>query len=127
MTSLEITGVDFAYVHTQDIVQAEAFYGETLGLPVSQRYGKMPGVEFETGNLTLAVIQTDAFGAEFTASKSAIALRVDDVPAAREKLEAAGVNFHADTIDSGVCHMAFFSDPDGNSLLLHHRYAPAAG
>jgi catechol 2,3-dioxygenase-like lactoylglutathione lyase family enzyme len=119
-----ITGVDFVYVFTKDIEKAEKFYGGTLGLPVSQRYGRMPGVEFETGSLTLAVIQSDAFGIEFTDSKQAIALHVDDVEASRAKLEADGIEFTADTIDSGVCHMAFFADPDGNSLLLHNRYAP---
>jgi predicted enzyme related to lactoylglutathione lyase len=84
----------------------------------------MPGVEFETGSLTLAVIQSEAFGQRFERNPNGIALRVDDVPKAREELEAKGVEFTADTIDSGVCHMAFFKDPDGNALLLHHRYAP---
>jgi hypothetical protein len=84
----------------------------------------MPAGEFETGTLTLAVMQSDAFGQEFRRSGSAIALRVDDVAAARERLEAQGVRFHGDTIDSGVCHQAFFADPDGNPLVLHHRYAP---
>ena len=121
---MNITGVDFAYVPTTDIDRAVDFYGNVLGLEESARYGRMPGVEFETGSLTLAVIQSDAFGIEFERNPNGIALRVDDVPAAREELEARGVEFTADTIDSGVCHMAFFRDPDGNSLLLHHRYAP---
>lgn len=119
-----VTGVDFAYVQTQDIDRACGFYGGVLGLRESARYGQMPGAEFETGNLTLAVIQSDAFGVDFQPSKSAIALRVDDVEARRAELEAQGITFVADTIDSGVCHMAFFEDPDGNALLLHHRYAP---
>jgi predicted enzyme related to lactoylglutathione lyase len=121
---MNITGVDFAYIPTTDIDRAVDFYGTTLGLPESARYGQMPGVEFETGSLTLAVIQSDAFGIEFERNPNAIALRVDDVPAARGELESKGVEFSADTIDSGVCHMAFFKDPDGNALLLHHRYAP---
>jgi predicted enzyme related to lactoylglutathione lyase len=119
-----ITGVDFVYVPTQEFDRAVQFYGEVLELPLSARYGKMPGAEFETGTLTLAVIQTDAFGVEFHANRNAIALHVDDVPAARAELESRGVAFGADTIDSGVCHMAFFEDPDGNALMLHHRYAP---
>jgi catechol 2,3-dioxygenase-like lactoylglutathione lyase family enzyme len=82
----------------------------------------MPGVELETGSLPLAGIESDAFGLEFERNPNGIALRVDDVPAACEELEAKGVVFTADTIDSGVSHMAFFVDPDGN--LLHHRYAP---
>jgi predicted enzyme related to lactoylglutathione lyase len=119
-----ITGVDFVYVPTQSFDTAVQFYGEVLGLPLSARYGKMPGAEFETGTLTLAVIQSDAFGVEFHANKNAIALHVDDVEAARGELESRGVTFTADTIDSGVCHMAFFEDKDGNALMLHHRYAP---
>lgn len=124
MSTQLVSGVDFVSIFTKDLAAAEKFYGETLGLPVSARYGKLPGIEFETGNLTLAVIEAEAFGLEFSANRQGIALRVDDVPAARERLSSAGVEFTADTIDSGVCHMAYFTDPDGNTLLLHHRYAP---
>ena len=63
-------------------------------------------------------------GLEHHVSGNAIALHVDDVEAARKALEEQGVSFHGDTLDTGVCHMAFFSDPDGNALMLHHRYAP---
>ena len=84
----------------------------------------MPAAEFETGTLTIAVIQSDAFGIEFQPHTHPIALHVGDVAAARTDLEAAGVKFRGDTIDSGVCHMAHFSDPDGNSLMFHCRYAP---
>ena len=69
-------------------------------------------------------MQSDAFGLEFQRSPNPIALRVDDVAAARTELESRGVEFQGETIDSGVCHMAFFHDPDGNALMLHHRYAP---
>jgi predicted enzyme related to lactoylglutathione lyase len=124
-TSL-VTGVDFLYVPTRDFDAAAAFYGELLGLPMSARYGARPGGEFETGNLTLQLLQPDAFGLEFRPSPNPVALHVDDVEAARAQLEAGGVAFHGDTIDSGVCHMAFFEDPDGNALMLHHRYAPRA-
>jgi catechol 2,3-dioxygenase-like lactoylglutathione lyase family enzyme len=120
-----ITGTDFAYVPTQDFERAVAFYTEVLELPELKRYGRMPGVEFETGNLTLAVLETSAFGLEFNPNANGIALQVEDVAAARALLEERGVEFAADTIDSGVCHMAFFKDPDGNSLLLHKRYAAA--
>ncbi|MBJ7354750.1 MAG: VOC family protein [Thermoleophilaceae bacterium] len=119
-----IKGVDFVYVFTEDLAKAEDFYGGTLELPELKRYGQMPGVEYQAGNLTLAVIQSEAFGVDFAKSSQSIAFQVDDVAAARAKLEAAGVKFVADTIDSGVCHMAFFNDPDGNSLMFHHRYAP---
>jgi catechol 2,3-dioxygenase-like lactoylglutathione lyase family enzyme len=123
MTEQLINGVDFAYVATQDFDRACAFFGETLGLPQSARYGQRPGAEFETGSLTLAVIQSDAFGQEFQPSKSAIALHVDDFEAAKATLEERGVTFTF-VLDSGVCHMGFFEDPDGNAFLLHHRYAP---
>jgi catechol 2,3-dioxygenase-like lactoylglutathione lyase family enzyme len=119
-----VTGVDFVVVATKDINVAEEFYGGVLGLPVGARYGKSPGVEFETGNLTIAVMQAEAFGMQYAVNPSPIALQVDDTHAARAELEAKGVGFAPDTIDSGVCHMAFFRDPDGNALMLHHRYAP---
>jgi len=119
-----ITGTDFLVMHTKDFDTAVEFYGTTLGLPLSARYGDMPGVEFETGNLTIAVMQSDAFGMEYQTTTNPLALRVDDVHAAKAELEAKGVEFAPETIDSGVCHMAFFRDPDGNALMLHHRYAP---
>ena len=122
--STVVTGVDFVVVVTKDIEAAEAFYGGVLGLPVGARYGRSPGVEFETGNLTIAVMQADAFGMQYAVNPSPIALQVDDTHAARAELEAKGVEFVMDTIDSGVCHMAIFRDPDGNALMLHHRYAP---
>ena len=119
-----VTHTDFVAVPTRDYEAAAKFYGEVLGLPFSKRWGEMPGGEFETGNLTIAVMQSDAFGIEFAPHRHPIALRVDDVEAARAELESQGIEFGADTMDSGVCHMAFFTDPDGNALMLHHRYAP---
>ena len=121
---MNVTGVDFITVPTKDFAKASEFYGDVLGLERSKQWGQMPAQEFETGSLTLAVMQSDAFGTEFKPHSHPIALQVDDVPAAREELEGKGVDFPADTIDSGVCHMAFFRDPDGNGLMLHHRYAP---
>ena len=119
-----VTGTDFITVPTQDIAASEAFYGGLLGLRFSKRWGAHPGAEYETGNLTLALMEPEAFGGEFRRSGTAIALRVDDVDARRAELEAQGVTFFGDTIDSGVCFQAFFADPDGNPLILHHRYAP---
>ena len=119
-----ITGTDFLVMHTNDFDRAVEFYGTTLGLRESARYGQMPGVEFETGNLTIAVMEAEAFGMHYAVNPSPIALQVDDTHAARAELEAKGVSFAPQTIDSGVCHMAFFRDPDGNALMLHHRYAP---
>jgi catechol 2,3-dioxygenase-like lactoylglutathione lyase family enzyme len=120
-----VTGVDFICVPTKDFEQAVEFYGSVLGLRESKQWGEMPGKEFETGSLTIAVMQSDGFGLDFAPHTHPIALHVDDVQAARADLEAKGVEFEADTVDSGVCHMAFFADPDGNGLMLHHRYAPA--
>jgi predicted enzyme related to lactoylglutathione lyase len=121
-----IRGTDFVCIPTTDYERAARFYGEVLELPLSKRWGSMPAGEFETGTLTLAVMQTDAFGIEFQANKVPIALRVDDVAAAKAELESRGVTFKGDIIDSGVCHQAIFEDPDGNVLDLHHRYAPPA-
>jgi predicted enzyme related to lactoylglutathione lyase len=123
MTSL-ITGTDFITVATRDYETAAKFYGEVLGLPFGKRWGNMPAGEFETGNLTIAVMQTDAFGLEFQANNTPIEFQVDDVAAARTELESRGVTFRGEILDSGVCHQSFFSDPDGNALAIHHRYAP---
>jgi predicted enzyme related to lactoylglutathione lyase len=84
----------------------------------------MPAYEFETGNLTIALMQTDAFGIEFSPNPVPIAFHVDDFDAAKAQLESRGVEFKGDTIDSGVCYQAIFEDPDGNVLDIHHRYAP---
>ncbi|MBD0281335.1 MAG: VOC family protein [Thermoleophilaceae bacterium] len=122
-TSL-VTGVDFITIPTRDFDKASEFYGGVLELERSVRWGTMPAAEFETGNLTIAVMEADAFGLEFAPNTGAIALRVDDVEAARAELESRGVSFKGDIVDSGVCHQAYFQDPDGNPLILHHRYAP---
>jgi predicted enzyme related to lactoylglutathione lyase len=119
-----ITGVDFVAVPAKDFDASVRFYGEVLGLPFVKRWGEMPGAEFQAGNLTLAVMDPTAFGQEFRPHGMPIALQVDDVATARAHLEAQGVTFTADTIDSGVCHQAIFLDPAGNTLDLHHRYAP---
>ena len=121
---MEITGTDFITVPTRDYEKAKEFYGGVLGLPFSKQWGEMPAGEFETGSLTIALMQSDAFGIEFQPHTHPIALHVDDVAAAREELEGQGIEFRGDTIDSGVCHMAIFADPDRNALMLHHRYAP---
>ena len=120
-----VTGTDFITVATKDYEAAAEFYGSVLELPFAKRWGQMPAGEFETGSLTIAIMQSDAFGLEFRPNNHPIALHVDDVEAARLELESRGVSFKADTIDSGVCHMAYFVDVDGNALMLHNRYAPA--
>jgi predicted enzyme related to lactoylglutathione lyase len=121
---MKVTGVDFITVPTRDFEEADRFYGDVLGLERSKQWGSMPAREYETGSLTIALMQSDAFGIEFERHSHPIALHVDDVAAARERLEAQGVEFVADTMDSGVCHMAHFRDPDGNALMFHNRYAP---
>jgi predicted enzyme related to lactoylglutathione lyase len=121
---MNVTGVDFITVPTTDFEQADLFYGDVLGLERSKRWGSMPAREYETGSLTIAVMQSDAFGLEAKPHSHPIALHVDDVHEARRELEEKGVEFVADTLDSGVCHMAHFRDPDGNALMFHHRYAP---
>jgi catechol 2,3-dioxygenase-like lactoylglutathione lyase family enzyme len=121
---MNVTGVDFITVPTRDFAKADEFYGDTLGLERSKQWGSMPAREYETGSLTIAVMQSDAFGIEFQRHSHPIALHVDDVETARGELEAKGVTFAAETIDSGVCHMAHFHDPDGNALMFHSRDAP---
>jgi predicted enzyme related to lactoylglutathione lyase len=122
--TIPISGVDFATVFVNDYPTAVEFYGATLGLEHSANYGKIPGGEFETGNLTLQVLDAASIGREFEPSTHPIAFHVDDGEASRAELESKGVSFLADTLDSGVCHMATFADPAGNVLILHHRYAP---
>ena len=126
MTTLEplVEGVDFVVVPTDDFDASFRFYSEVLGLPCIERYGAAPGAEFQAGNLTLSLLQNDAFGQEFRPNSMPIALRVADVAAARERLLAAGVEFKTEAFDSGVCHQAIFVDPAGNPLDLHRRYAP---
>ncbi len=119
-----VTGVDFVAVPTADIGGAVEFYGTTLGLPRSAYRPDRNFAEFETGNLTLSIINPAKMGMEHHVSRNPIALHVDDMEAARAELEQRGVTFMGDTFDTGVCHMAFFADPDGNALMLHHRYAP---
>jgi predicted enzyme related to lactoylglutathione lyase len=120
-----VTGVDFVSLPTQDIERAVAFYGETLGLVRSAYVPERNYAEFETGTVTLSVVDPVKMGiGEFAPNTSMIALHVADVADARAALEARGVTFRGDSFDTGVCHMGFFADPDGNPLLLHHRYAP---
>jgi predicted enzyme related to lactoylglutathione lyase len=122
--AVRVGGVDFVALPTHDVVKSSEFYGEVLGLRRSVYMPERHFAEFETGNLTLSLINAQAMGLEHHPQRTAIALHVDDVAAARSELEARGVAFHGDVLDTGVCHMAFFSDPEGNELMLHHRYAP---
>jgi predicted enzyme related to lactoylglutathione lyase len=121
---IDVERADFVSVPTRDLGLAAQFYGETLGLERS-RGSSERWVEFETGNVSLALIPIEMLGRDdFTPNIAPIAIRVPNVAEARGKLEAAGVEFPIETIDSGVCHIAPFRDPDGNALQLHRRYAP---
>jgi predicted enzyme related to lactoylglutathione lyase len=124
MSATNITGVDFATVFVTDYPAAVEFYSQTLGLEQSADYGKIPGGEVETGSLTLQILDAAAIGREFAPNGHPIAFHVEDVEATRAELESKGVEFLAETIDSGVYHMAHFADPDGNALMIHNRYAP---
>jgi len=117
---------DFVSVPVADMARARRFYGETLGLPPVGAGGDA-WPEFQLGeNLSLYLIDPTNVGGEFTAPHSStIALRVPDVASARAELEERGVAFQGDILDTGVCHMAFFADSEGNALMLHRRYAPS--
>ena len=116
--------VDFVAVPTQDRDEVDRFYGETLGLERAP-HSTETWVEYETGNVTLALVRPEQIGQPFAPLPGGtVALRVPDVEAAKVELEEAGVEFPAGVIDSGVCHIAPFADPAGNGLILHRRYAP---
>ena len=116
-----ITKLDFVGVPSTDAERSRAFYVETLGL----RPDPKGQFEFWAGDTCFGIWEPARLGMEFAPQKNAHpALHVDDVAAARTELEAKGVEFLGETLDTGVCHMALFTDPDGNDLMLHHRYAP---
>lgn len=117
-----IAKLDFVALPSQDADRTRAFYVDTLGLRPDQH----SKYEFWAGDTCIAVWEPAKMGREFAPQKNAhLALHVDDLSAARAELEAKGIKFDGDNLDSGVCHMAFFNDPDGNDLMLHSRYAPA--
>ena len=120
--ALRVEHVDFVSFLTQDIKRAKAFYAETLGLEIETEGDH--DMEFRAGQVTLDVFDPSSQGQPFAPTLGGLALRVPDVAAARAVLEAKGVEFDGETLDTGVCHMAFFRDPDGNALMLHRRYAP---
>ena len=120
--ALTVERVDFVSLLTQDIPRAKQFYAETLGLEIETEGAD--DMEFRVGQVTLDIFNPASQGEPFAPSLGGLALRVPDVAAARAALEAKGVEFVGETLDTGVCHMAFFRDPDGNALMLHRRYAP---
>ena len=113
--------VDFVAVPSRDAKRAAAFYKDVLGL----RQDEHRWLEFWAGDTCLNIWEPERYGEEFKPQTTAhIAFRVPDVEQARKELEAKGVQFDGETLDTGVCHMANFKDPDGNALMLHRRYAP---
>lgn len=119
---ITVERTDFVSVPVQDMERARKFYSETLGIQSPNLEAGWP--EFETGNVSLYLVDPTRMGMEFKPHSTQIALRVADVEATRAELEAAGVEFHGEIMDTGVCHMAFFHDSEGNALMLHRRYAP---
>jgi catechol 2,3-dioxygenase-like lactoylglutathione lyase family enzyme len=116
-----ISKVDFVGIPSRDAERSRAFYLDTLGLRPDD-HGRF---EVWAGDTCFGIWEPERLGMPFAPQKNAHpALHVDDVAAARSALEARGVAFAGDILDTGVCHMAFFTDPDGNDLMLHHRYAP---
>jgi predicted enzyme related to lactoylglutathione lyase len=118
---ITVERTDFMSVPVQDMERAKRFYSETLGLQSPNLDEGWP--EFETGSVSLYLVDPTRFGGEFKPHVAHIALRVPDVTEARAKLEEAGVEFQGEIFDTGVCHMAFFRDTEGNALMLHRRYA----
>jgi len=118
---MEITKLDFVGIPTKDADRSRQFYGEVLGL----RQDEKSEYEFWVGDTCFGIWEPEKQGMTFSPQKNAHpALHVDDVAAAKAELEAKGVVFAGDVFDTGVCHMALFTDPDGNDLMLHNRYAP---
>jgi predicted enzyme related to lactoylglutathione lyase len=124
MPTTPVTGVDFVTVPTNQFEAAVDFYGTKLGLPCSVNVPERKWAEFEAGPLTLSIVDAANFPFGYHPNPNPLSLHVEDVPAAREELAGRGIEFVGEIFDTGVCHMAFFSDPDGNALMLHKRYAP---
>jgi catechol 2,3-dioxygenase-like lactoylglutathione lyase family enzyme len=117
---VEVEQVDFITIPTRDVKRSVAFYRDVLGIPES----KYEGAEVETPNVTFSFWNPEEEGEEFQPNAGGFAIRVADVARARKELEGNGVEFFGDTVDTSVCHMGFFKDPDGNTVILHKRYAP---
>jgi catechol 2,3-dioxygenase-like lactoylglutathione lyase family enzyme len=116
-----IAGLDFVAIPSQDPDRSAQFYVETLGLRLDEK----AKYEFWAGDTCLSIWEPDKMGGSFAPQRNAhVALHVEDMEAARAELEAKGIEFLGDTFDTGVCYMAFFRDPDGNDLMLHHRHTP---
>ena len=117
---MQVERIDFVSFFTEDIPRAKRFYSEVLGLELeSEGDGDM---EFRAGQVTLDIFDPSSVGQTFAPSPAGLALRVPDVAQARGELEVLGVVFDGETVQTSVCRMAFFKDPDGNALILHRRF-----
>ena len=117
---MRVEHVDFIAIPTRDLSRAVAWYRDVLGLPESE----VTEGELETPNVTLSFWEPEREDLPFVPNEAGFGVRVADVEEARAELEAKGVEFIAETWDSGVCHFAAFRDPEGNTVILHRRYAP---
>jgi catechol 2,3-dioxygenase-like lactoylglutathione lyase family enzyme len=117
---MHVERVDFVSVLTQDLQRAKRFYVDVLGLEVETEGDS--DMELRCGQVTLDVFDPSSIGQAFAVSPAGLALRVEDVDAARAVLEGKGVVFDGETIVTGVCKQAWFKDPDGNALMLHRRF-----
>lgn len=117
---MQVERIDFVSFFTQDIPRAKRFYSEVLGLEIESE-GESD-MEFRAGQVTLDIFDPTSVGQSFAPSPAGMALRVPDVDAARAELESRGVAFDGETVQTSVCRMAFFKDPDGNALMLHRRF-----
>jgi catechol 2,3-dioxygenase-like lactoylglutathione lyase family enzyme len=117
---MQVERVDFVSFLTQDLARAKRFYTEVLGLEVETEGDS--DMELKCGQVTLDIFDPSSIGQPFAPSPAGLALRVPDVDVARAELEAKGVEFNGETIETSVCKQAWFKDPDGNSLMLHRRY-----
>ena len=117
---MKIERVDFVSFLTQDIPRAKQFYSEVLALEIESE-GESD-MEFKAGQVTLDIFDPSSIGQPFAPSPAGLALRVPDVDEARAELEAKGVVFDGETIQTSVCRQAWFKDPDGNALMLHRRF-----
>ena len=122
-----INGVDFIAFPTKDWEAARKFYGETLGLPFGKQWGGMPAGEFETGTVTIALMQVDAFNIDFSPNTTPLEFHVDDYDAAKAELEVTRRRVrHGRRSTAGSASRRSSSDPDGQLLAIHHRYATGA-
>ena len=117
---MRVEQIDFVTIPTRDVRRSVEFYRDVLGMPESV----YQGAEIEAPNVTLSFWNPEQEGLEFQPNSAGFGVRVADVAGARKELEAKGVEFLGDTVDTNVCHMGFFKDPDGNVVILHRRYAP---